>query len=289
MPYPISLNDITIGAQYIGPELIPPVIYNGITLGDPPYILTAAPSGYGVTARRMRVKNMAGGAHVNGADVSESRDLVYEVVVVADEEEQVEPLVDWLIAAWAPTDQVVELTAGVKVRRGRPVGSDVDYELLIAGKAARVRLVFDAIDPLWYSTTIKSVTVTAGASSGGMVTPMVTPMVTTGTGSLGDAPVVNDGTAPAPWTATLTGGTAGVDTPRLIMGGAMIEILGTIPAGSVLTIDSRTRSVLLNGQPRPWVAFTSAWWEIPPGLSTFSYRAQTGDGTAQLVWRDASH
>lgn len=194
-----------------------------------------------------------------------------------------------LRAAFAPqTDgELVEMSvvlfSGTYIVRGRPLRPEVVTTEFGTGSGL---VQFETCDPLLYASTTNSVTVSVAASSGGMVTPMATPMVTTGSGSSGDASVMNDGTAPAPWEAVLFGP---LTSPRLILNGKTVLINGDIGAGSMAVVDSRTGSVLVDGVPRPWVSVSSDWWEIPPGASTFSFRASAGTGTASLYWRDASY
>lgn len=225
-----------------------------------------------------------------GGDYQSAIDLEIELFHASGSTSEVENAATRLRGAFAPEtgDGLVELTlelpSGEFMLRGRPRPP----EIIAAGNDhgyGAARLVFELLDPLRYSSTAKSAATSVAASTGGMVTPMDTPMVTTGSGSSGDVTVTNDGTAPAPWQAFLTGP---LTTPRLILGGETITVDGEIASGSTAILDSRDGSLLIDGAPYPWVTVDSVWWEIPPGSSTFSFRAAGGTGTALLTWRDAS-
>lgn len=255
-----------------------------------PYILTSV-AGLGQTTRGARVALITGGRSATGSDVADGREIVCEIAVFAANPSVAEDLTDDLVAAWAPSSVDIDLTVtmarGARVRRGRPSLIDVDYSGLTQG-VVRTRCVFEAFDWRWYDASTKSVTVSVAGTTGGITTPIDTTggITSTGSGSTGDASVVNAGTAPAPWTAYINGP---VTTPRLIMAGQTLELLGDVPAGSTLVVDSYNGTIRLDGASRPWKSFESVWWEIPPGTSTFSFRAAAGTGSATLIWQDASY
>jgi hypothetical protein len=265
------------------------VTLNGVTAGQAEPMFLQSLSGLGQTARTGRTPLVTGGRAATGGDVSEGRDIVCEIGISADDPVDVEGYIDELVAAWAPsatdTELTVQLARGARLYPGRPTGIDVDPGMLPNG-AAVARCTFEAFDARWYSSTPKSVTVLFGGTSGGLDTPFVTPFVFAGSGSTGDALVVNDGTAPSEWSATISGP---VTSPRLILGGKTVQLDADIAEGTVVTVDSRTGSVVVSGAARPWVALSSVWWQIPPGSSTFSARATAGTGSASLTWRDGSY
>lgn len=229
------------------------------------------------------------GATAVGADYAGSQLVAWGLVAVGSAA-ALEAMASRLRAAFAPnkTGLVEELTltqaSGSQILRGRPGVATIDPTQFPYG-IGRARVVFEMVDPLRYNAASSTVSVTFGGTSGGMDTQLVTPMVTTGSGSSGDAAVSNTGTGPVEWVATINGP---VTTPRLILGGYTIQLDADIPAGSLVAVDSRTASVTQDGQPRPWASFSSVWWQIPPGASTFSARAAAGTGTATLTWRDGS-
>lgn len=198
-----------------------------------------------------------------------------------------------LRAAFAPWDSddmaelTIELWSGTYMLRGRPAWVETRPESgQFGGWVARAE--FEACDPLIYAADPKVAQVTFSASGGGMDTPMDTPMVTTGSGFTGDVAVTNDGTAPAPWTATIVPTTV-LSRPRLILAGKMVELDKDFAPGAAVYLDSSRGSVTLEGAVRPYVSTDSSWWEIPPGQSTLSARASSGTGEVTVTWRDASY
>lgn len=241
----------------------------------------------GSTSRQNTVELATGGITFVGDDVGEAGAVSFECHIIGASVDDCADLADDLVATFAAYSDVDECAATVgtrtKVYRGRPLSC---VPVLDGSDTGSARCTFTVADPRWYSTT-KSVNVTVASMSGGITTPIDTTggITSTGSGSSGDVTVVNAGTAPAPWTAYINGP---VTTPRLILGGQTLELLGDVPAGSTLVVDSYNGTIRLDGASRPWKSFESVWWEIPPGTSTFSFRAVTGTGTATLIWQDAS-
>jgi hypothetical protein len=230
------------------------------------------------------------GQRVTGPDYAGSNTLTFPLIYDTDpgSASDVELAAFRLLEAFAEeqTNELVELTlvmaSGTYVIRGRPMAPALDLKQGYAS-FGRALVSFETIDPRWYSSTVKTATTGLPTLTGGLTTPIVTPIVTTGGGASGDIILENNGRKPAPWTATIIGP---VTNPRLMLNGETVELNGGIGAGSTLTIDSDTGAIKLNGFTRPWLTFTSTWWEIPPGLSQFSFRASSGTGTVRLAWRD---
>lgn len=266
------------------------------TIGEAEEWYWAAYGGALVTSngyRGRRVDYLARhGVAVDGGDWARSSLIEIDLLHTSNDPATVEQAAARLREACAPqtdgslVDLTVDLPSGVFVVYGRPLPPEVSTASHDLGQG-RARFAFEMTDPLRYGAIGKSASVTVAASaSGGMDTPMDTPMVTAaGSGGTGDVTVTNDGSADAPWKAFLTGP---LTTPRLILGGKTITLDGAIATGSTALVDSRDGSVLVDGAPQPWVTVDSTWWEIPPGSSTFSFRAAAGTGTALLAWRDAS-
>lgn len=253
-----------------------------------PYVLSALTLP-GATARQTGVPLADGGVAFTGPSVGEAGTLSFECHILGTSRTNLVTVADALEATfgWADTDRevvVFEDEVIGKVYRGRPAS----YAPVVDGTdTALARIVIALTDPRWFADNTKTVSVGVASMSGGITTPINTTggITTTGSGSTGDVTVVNSGTAKAPWTAYITGP---VDTPRLILGGQTLELRGVVPAGSTLVVDSYNGTIRLDGATRPWATFESTWWEIPPGTSTFSFRAISGTGTAMLIWRDAS-
>lgn len=267
----------------------------GYEFGDgEPWVWVNWPSGVGPGAYRTdRAPAPGRGGEVAlGPDYAGAGQLVFELRMLSTAA-LIEAEAFLLRQAFAPVSnggELLELTwesaGGTYVVRGRPEAPALDLNDAKFGKGL-ARVSFQTLDPLWYSVNWQQVTATAGGATGGIASPPVSPPVTTGGSSGADKAVFNGGTASAPWTMQLNGP---LTTPSLMLNGLTVELYpGEISAGSVAYIDSRTRSVTLDGNPRAWVSFGSVWWDIPPGSSTFSLRATAGTGTATLMWRDANY
>lgn len=270
----------------------------GVQIGDgTSYKFELEPEGLGpgryLTARLERL--WSDGAQVLGADRMASRSVTFAVEAwdgstFADGgAEAVEALLAPLLAAWAPVRSgVLPLTLNLSgtdwVLFGRPVETSVDATSLLYG-FARVRLVFEATDPRLFSASESSLVL--GLNAGGGVEADVTAPVTAGAGSDSDGTAVNAGSFETEWSATITGP---VTTPRLTLAssGQFVELDGTVPAGSTLTVSSSDGSVLLNGSPRQsWPTLLSRFWKLPAGSNTVRFRAASGTGSCMFSWRDA--
>lgn len=251
-----------------------------------PYVITAWQLP-GKTARQALVPRLRGGTSFASADVGEAGQLTVEIAVLGFSTDDCEMKGNTWTAAWAESSVDLELIATIGTRsriyRGRPQscipavdGSDV----------SAFRCAFTTADPFWLDPAENWSTAAVGTLTGGFDSPIVSPIVTTSSGSTGDAAVLNQGTANAPWYALLFGP---ITNPVISLNGRSIQLVGDIPANSTLRIDGESHRVDLDGLMRPWAQFSSDWWDIPPGASTFSLRAQAGTGSGRLVWRDAYH
>ena len=78
--------------------------------------------------------------------------------------------------------------------------------------------------------------------------------------------------------------------------GGGLTIDASLQEGEWLTIDTRTRAVLLNGSSprRSWVRAGSIWPLLQPGANTIAYRGSSVPGSPgqpsllTLTWRDTS-
>lgn len=257
------------------------------------------PTGFDTTARTAVVPYHHGGERPVGASVPETTMLTFDVHLNGRTPAEVTTLRDTLAAAWAANGEygmeelAVEFADGVRrVYRGRPASAVFALDMLGKGSLGAALLTFAAYDPLWYSGEVKSVMAYPPVMGGGVtvendgVLVEDDGVIVEATPSTGDRTVVNEGTAPAHWQARLVGP---LTVPRLYLGGVGVQIDAIIPAGATGVVDSRTESVTFDGAPRPWIAFASTWWRIPPGQHTFSLRAEAGTGSVELTWRDANY
>lgn len=105
--------------------------------------------------------------------------------------------------------------------------------------------------------------------------------------------IVNAGNAPAYWVARIQG--EGV-SPRFVLsnsvtGSSFLKFnYETQQPGDMVTIDSFTKSVIINRQPIGfgYVDDQSQWFRIPPGVSTLTLDdlAQTRPGWPYAIWTD---
>lgn len=114
-------------------------------------------------------------------------------------------------------------------------------------------------------------------------------------GTSGRLTAVNDGASPAYPVLRLDGPVANPSIEQVTTGGG-ITIDGSLQPGEFLTIDTRTRAVLLMGTSprRSWVRAGSTWPLLEPGENEIAYRGAALPGapgqTSQLTvtWRDTS-
>jgi hypothetical protein len=94
----------------------------------------------------------------------------------------------------------------------------------------------------------------------------------------------NTGNYPATWRAEVVGPVRDFILQHLELGKS-IRWIGTVEAGQTLTIDSRTRVVLLDGASAfAGIAGAPAWFSLPPGTSTVTFTAGSGTGSCTLSW-----
>lgn len=115
------------------------------------------------------------------------------------------------------------------------------------------------------------------------------PRILANTGSSITAPgtATNNGNFKAAWVLTVTGSAAGPIVLTRTAPGATktISVTTSVPAAQLLVIDSRARSVVLNGVNRyDLVTGTPEWFDLEPGANTIGY---SGGGTFSLAWNDS--
>lgn len=228
-----------------------------------------------------------------GADRARARQIVIEARILAASPAAAMQLRHQLVAAWAPVrDGLLTLRvrlAGVDYEiDGRPGVIDADVSDLLSS-VVRVRASFAGADPRLYLSASAGSVALGADTSGGFLAPITFPYAASGAtvGSPGDAAVTNVGTFETPWIAVIHGPAT---NPRIILAetGEQVELIGDVPAGSNLVLDSRDGTVRLDGSPRPtWLSFGSRWWLLPAGTSTVRYRSASASGTADFTWRPA--
>lgn len=85
-----------------------------------------------------------------------------------------------------------------------------------------------------------------------------------------DLIIVNEGTVPVTWRATISGYSL---HPRLILNGREILRLDYVAQpGDVITLDSFSQTITINGQPASYayIEDDAVWFKIPPGFNTLT-------------------
>lgn len=129
----------------------------------------------------------------------------------------------------------------------RPVGSGLSLSPLVNGMANYV-LSLVAFDPVKYSEPVVSVA-NVPSSGGGLQYNLHTAGVLEygASGDLGRVAVVNSGTATTYPFVTVTGGLAGGFTVSRLDTGERVTYERVVPDGTLVTLDFRTGSVLVDG------------------------------------------
>jgi hypothetical protein len=147
---------------------------------------------------------------------------------------------------------------------------------------------FEAADPFAVSYEEYSSNFTVGTTTSGLAFPLVFPLIF-GAGTGNSASIENDGTAPATWRAEITGSTP---NPKIIHleSGNFIELVGfTVAPGDVLEIDSKNKTILLNGTAsrRSFMTNASRWFDLQPGANTIQFSSGgVTTGSLTIYWRD---
>jgi hypothetical protein len=256
-------------------------------------VSTLAGFGGGSVSSTMRPYTGRDGSVFQGPDRLRDRRLTFEAVIVEETPAAAELSLRTMIAAW--NEPVREGSLDLRVRlagtdyllRGRPGTPDANIQDMPFG-VVKLRLPFACPDPRMYETTERSATLGLGNAEGGFTAPVTFPYFAVG-GSGGDLdPVVsNTGLTTAPWRAELTGPLV---NPELTLSttGEKFSLVGEIPDGSTLALDSLRRTVRLDGSPRPsWPELSAVWWELPVGNSIIRLRAVSGSGGGTFYWRSA--
>jgi len=172
----------------------------------------------------------------------------------------------------------------------RPVDRTTPTDRAFSFRYGVVSVRLEATDVYIYSNTEKSSGgISPGATTGGLTFPLTFPLVFGSGGSGGSASVQNSGTAPAPWTAFITGETPNPKITHL-ESGRFLELTGlTVSAGDTLEFDSKSRTILYNGTAsrRGFLTAASSWFWLQPGSNTIQF-SSGGVTTGQLTfnWRD---
>ena len=224
-------------------------------------------------------------------DLSDAATVVLTVAILADDPADFAAKRTALATAWRTASTDVDLVfrwGGVKqLRRGRTRNMAVSAELVGVGDTAEAALQFVATDPLVYDADAQTVTTGVGDVTGGLAFPLAFPLAF-GVATPGVVSAVNAGSAPAPWTATLTGPLTSPTVTHVGLGCTIAFAGLTLAAGEELVVDSAARTVLLGGASRYGSLTTREWFSLEPGANTVQLSASSGSGSLAVTWRNAS-
>lgn len=153
--------------------------------------------------------------------------------------------------------------------------------------AAAVQLM--VVDPFAYSADEQQASATLVVTGDGLVFPVTFPIeFGLVDGGAGTFLAENDGNAPAPWTATITGPITDPVIENTTTGVAF-GLTGVIDDGDTLYLDSRARTILLNGNQNAssMRAPGVQWFDLAPGSNSIRFDAggEPPYGELTMFWR----
>jgi len=267
------------------------------------------------SAPTLRTSDLARGGGdgvVAGSDWIDTHTTTFVCLITADTEADLLARIDaWKSATARSIDSVVTVRSAafgtVRRRVGRfriPGDVQVDQVSFLRDSDASeqscgLRAVgstqFVSLDGLTYGDDLNTWVTTRVVSGSGFTVPFTVPF-TLGASTSGTLDAVNNGNAPAPWTARLDGPVAFPTITHLVSGRRLslaFEANGGVELGvsDYLLIDSATRSVLLNGAAdrRTQLTVDSDWWQREPGSNPFQFDADSGTGTLTVSGYDGYH
>jgi hypothetical protein len=167
-----------------------------------------------------------------------------------------------------------------------------DRQLALYG-VAKATLQFIATDPRRYTAHVLTSASTVYQPESGLVWPLTWPLSWGAPGSTGDVQVTNTGNAATHPVITFTGPCV---NPQLsnVTTGQQIAYNLPLAASDVLTVDTGTGQVLLNGSAnRRYTAMPNATLEeaftLPPGTNVLAFRPTSGStpSSVSVAWRSA--
>lgn len=167
----------------------------------------------------------------------------------------------------------------------RTTPTDREFSFLLGSVSVRL----ECTDVWVYSNTEKSLIASPGETTGGLSFPLTFPLVFGAGSSGGSEQAQNNGTAPAPWRAVITGDTP---NPKIthVESGKFLEFTGlTVAGGDTLHIDSKNRTILYNNTAsrRGFLTPASSWFWLEPGSNTIQFSSGgITTGKLNFFWRD---
>jgi hypothetical protein len=225
------------------------------------------------------------------AEFEKGRDIVLEGTIYADSS-TIESYLDTLKGNWAPSSAQIPFyykAPGVAERLlfVKPLGVSYDWDAARRLGICAVQFSCFAEDPRIYtSQLLTSSAVHLGATVFvGFGFSFGFPLSFGGVSSTTDqVTIAVDGNRPTPPVFTITGP---VDNPRILNDTTSSEMIfsGISLSGTdTLTVDTKNKSVLLNGTAnRRNTLQAPTWFYLQPGTNSLRFRATSSDPTATLV------
>lgn len=136
-----------------------------------------------------------------------------------------------------------------------------------------------APDPRKYETNLRTYNLVLPILSGGIAPPLTPPFTITGSTSVSQVDVVNDGNVTTYPTLTITGPCPPATITNLTTSQAL-RVVDAVPAGQTLIIDVQNGVATNGGQSR---RVLGSWWGLQPGSNTIALTADGYDAAAQLT------
>lgn len=143
---------------------------------------------------------------------------------------------------------------------------------------AKFSLSLLAPDPRRYDSASRAAALVLPILSGGIAPPLTPPFTITGSTSVSQATLTNDGTVLTYPTIVITGPCPPATIANLTTGEAM-RVVDAVPAGQTLVIDVLNGTATITGQSR---RVLGTWWGLVPGVNEISFWADGYDAAAAL-------
>lgn len=229
------------------------------------------------------------------AEFEKGRDVILNGDIYADGEDM-EDYLDLLKADFAPSTTLVPFyfkAPGVdeRVIFVKPLGCRYDWDLIRRTGQAKMQLKMFAEDPRIYASSESTANIPfVAGSSLGFGFPLGFSFGFGGSSGTDGVLVNNVGNRPTPPTFTINGP---CETPSILDDtyGHTLTFSISLAAGETLVIDTRYRTVKLNGTVnRRGTLVNSDWFFLQPGETFLRYNAITGTGSSvdvsfRSAWR----
>lgn len=194
------------------------------------------------------------------------RSLAQQLAVLRSAIPSFDPVDLTVAAAGAPA-----LTCSVR-QSGQPV---IDQD----GAVWTFSFSLTAVDPRKYAQDVTSLSTGLPVTTGGLTLPLVLPLSIGATTTSGRISVTNAGDMPTRPVFTITGPCPPCSITH--SSGRRLIVPTAVDAGRSLTIDTDTRTALLDGTASRVV--TGTWFEFDPGVNEVQFSSATYDAAALLT------